>query len=149
MPGQFFGEKIFKRNINYCFYGFLCLNFPSSKLSWFALIFYQYQHLAKFVLIKTFVSLAIIFQNWPKIKQGLSNAQAQIVPRLKDFVCYIFASLFYLSKWEYLWNNEKGFLFYFESSFRSGDNQVLTFQIFKCYDIIKYLSMKHETHITE
>ena len=67
----------------------------------------------------------------------------------KDCVSYIFASLFYMCKWEVLWNKEKGFSFYFESSFRSWDNQILTFQIFKCYDDIKCLSMKHETDITE
>ena len=41
------------------------------------------------------------------------------------------------------------FLFHFKSSFRSWDNQILNFQIFKCYDVIKYLSMKHETHFIE
>ena len=39
-------------------------------------------------------------------------------------------------------------VFYFESSFRSWDNQILTFQTFKCHDVIKCTSMKHETHIT-
>ena len=37
------------------------------------------------------------------------------------------------------------FLFYFESFFRSWDNQILTFQIFKCHDVIKCLSMNQET----
>ena len=41
------------------------------------------------------------------------------------------------------------FLSYFESSFRSWDNQILTFQVLKCYDVTKCLSMKHETHFTE
>ena len=36
------------------------------------------------------------------------------------------------------------FLFYLKSSFRSWDNQVLNFQIFKCHNIIKCLSMKQE-----
>ena len=40
-------------------------------------------------------------------------------------------------------------LFHLESSFRSWDNQILTFQIFKFHDIIKCLSMKHETHFIE
>ena len=43
----------------------------------------------------------------------------------------------------------KCFLFHFESSFRSRDNQILTFQTFKSYDVIKCLSMKHETRIIE
>ena len=38
------------------------------------------------------------------------------------------------------------FLFHFESSFRSWDNQI---QIFKCHDVVKCLSIKHETHFTE
>ena len=41
------------------------------------------------------------------------------------------------------------FLFHFKSSFRSWDNQILTFQIFKYYDVIKCPSMKHQTHFTE
>ena len=64
-------------------------------------------------------------------------------------VRYIFASLFFISKIEHLWNKEEYFLFHLESSFCSWDNQILTFQIFKCHDIIKCLSMKHETHFTE
>ena len=46
-------------------------------------------------------------------------------------------------------------VFYFTSKaflsvhFRSLHNQILTFQIFKCHDVIKCLSMKHETHSTE
>ena len=43
----------------------------------------------------------------------------------------------------------KGFYFASKSSFRSGDNQILTFQMFKYYDVIKCLSTKHETHFTE
>ena len=41
------------------------------------------------------------------------------------------------------------FLFHLESSFRSSDNQILTFQIFKWHDVIKYPSMKHKTRFTE
>ena len=51
---------------------------------------------------------------------------------------YIFASLFCKSEGEHLWNKDC-FLFRFESSFRSWNNQIWTFQIFKCYDVIKYL----------
>ena len=35
----------------------------------------------------------------------------------------------------------KKFLFHFESSFHSWDNNILIFQIFKCHDVIKCLSM--------
>ena len=64
-------------------------------------------------------------------------------------VCYIITSLFCKSKGRHLWNKEKCFLFHFKSSFHSWDNQILTFQIFKCYDVIKCPSMKHQTHFTE
>ena len=57
-------------------------------------------------------------------------------------VCYIFASLCCIPKGEYLRNKEKCFLFHFESSSRSWDNQCLTFYIFKYHDVIKCPSMK-------
>ena len=62
---------------------------------------------------------------------------------------YNFASLFCKSKREDLRNKEKCLLFHFKSSFRSRVNQILTFHIFKCHDIIKCLHKKHETHFTE
>ena len=40
------------------------------------------------------------------------------------------------------------FLFHFKSSFHSWDNQILTFQIFECHDVIKCLSMTQETYFT-
>ena len=53
----------------------------------------------------------------------------------------------------FVWLKESAFetrknVFYF-TSFRSWDNQILIFETFKYYDVIKYLSMKHETHFTE
>ena len=54
-----------------------------------------------------------------------------------------------MSKKEHLWNNEKYFLFYFESSFCSWANQILNFEIFKCHGIITCLSIKHETHFSK
>ena len=68
---------------------------------------------------------------------------------IKGCVYYIFASLLFMSKREHLWNEEKCFLFHFKKSFHSWDNQILTFQIFKCHDVIKCLSMNHITHIIE
>ena len=47
--------------------------------------------------------------------------------KLKGCVCYIFASLFWMSKRGQLWSKEKCFLFHFESSPCSWDNQILTF----------------------
>ena len=46
---------------------------------------------------------------------------------LKGCVCYILAGLFGKSKREHLWNSEKCFLFHFKSSFRSRNNEILTF----------------------
>ena len=39
--------------------------------------------------------------------------------KIKGYVRYIFANLFFTSKREHLQNKEKYFLFHFESSFRS------------------------------
>ena len=44
---------------------------------------------------------------------------------------------------------KKSFLFHLESTFHSCDNQVLTFQIFKCHDIVECISMKQEIDFTE
>ena len=46
---------------------------------------------------------------------------------IKGCVCYIFASLFCMSKRKHLQNKGKCFLFHFKSSCRSWDNQLLTF----------------------
>ena len=63
--------------------------------------------------------------------------------KFKRRVYYIYASLFCLFKEEHLWN-KKCFSFTCESSFRSSDNQILTFHKFKCYDVIKCPGMKHK-----
>ena len=68
---------------------------------------------------------------------------------LKGCFHYIFASLFFMAKKSTFETRKNVFLFHFESSFRSRDNQILIFQIFKYYDVIKCLRMKHETHFTE
>ena len=41
------------------------------------------------------------------------------------------------------------FLFHFKSSFRSQENEILEFYIFKFHDVIKCLSIKQEIHFTE
>ena len=63
--------------------------------------------------------------------------------KIKGCVRYIFAILFFMFKRKHLWNKEECFSLHLESSFCSWDNQMLTFQIFKCP------SMKHKTHFTE
>ena len=64
---------------------------------------------------------------------------------INDCVHYIFAGLFFMTKREHSWSKEEVFLFQLESSFRSWDNQILYFEIFKCYDVIK---CQHETRNT-
>ena len=61
---------------------------------------------------------------------------------LKGCICYIFVSLLFKSKGEHLGNKEKCFLFHPKSSFRSRQNQILEFKIFKFLDVIKCLSIK-------
>ena len=67
----------------------------------------------------------------------------------KGFASYIFTTSFFKSKREHLSNKEKCFLFHFKSSFRSRENQILEFTIFKFHDVIKCLSIKQEIHFTE
>ena len=67
---------------------------------------------------------------------------------IKVCVRYIFASLFFKSKIEHLWNLKKCYLFSFESSFRSRENQILEFKIFKFHDVIKCLIIK-QIYFTE
>ena len=68
---------------------------------------------------------------------------------LKVVSATFLANLFCMPKRQHLWNKEKYFLFHFESSFCSRDNQILTFQVFKCHEVIKCLGMKHKTYIDE
>ena len=59
----------------------------------------------------------------------------------------MFASLLRKSKSKHWGNKDKWFLLHFDSSFYSWDNQILTFEISVCDDIIKSPSMntKHKT----
>ena len=41
------------------------------------------------------------------------------------------------------------FLFHFKGFSRSGENEILEFQIFKFHDVIKCLSIKQEIQFTE
>ena len=43
IPGHFFQNQIFKRNINDCYCNFLCLSFPPSKFFQFAFNIYQFE----------------------------------------------------------------------------------------------------------
>ena len=55
------------------------------------------------------------------------NVLVKQFPHLKGCVRYILASLFFKPKREHLSNYEKYILFYFKSSFRFGENQILEF----------------------
>ena len=59
-------------------------------------------------------------------------------------VCYISASLYFKSKREYLSKQQQCFPFHFKTSFRSRENQILEFYVFKFHDVIKCLSIKQE-----
>ena len=64
---------------------------------------------------------------------------------LKKLVILEFKGWICMPKRQHMWNKEKLFLFHFENYVHSWDNQILTFQIFKCHDVIKCLMPKHET----
>ena len=72
-----------------------------------------------------------------------------ILQKLKDCVCYTFASLFFKTKKEHLWNREKCILFHLKNSFRFWDNQSLEFRIFNFHNIITCQSRKQEIHFTK
>ena len=84
------------------------------------------------------------FLLWSFKQARNKNTLVQIF--FKGCVCYIFASLFFMSKWEQLWNKEKHFLFHFKSFFRFRDNQIFNFsdiQLSWCDQM-----PKHETRST-
>ena len=62
-----------------------------------------------------------------KIMLIVSNKYKKQCLKVKGCVRYSFAGLFCKSKREYYQNKEKCFLFHFENSSRSWDNQLLTF----------------------
>ena len=88
------------------------------------------------------------------IKQGsciaYPNQKIYIFEKFLRVVSAIFVLvLFFKSKRNHLSNQEKCFLFHFKRSFRSRENQILEFYIFKFHDVIKCLSIKQEIHFTE
>ena len=57
---------------------------------------------------------------WTSMKKPIQN-------KVKGCTHYIFASLFFKSKKEHLWNLKKCFLFHFKNSFCSRENHILIF----------------------
>ena len=86
-------------------------------------------------------------KNIPNLKEKCVIDHLYCIRFIKCCVCYIFARLFCMSKREDLWNKEKSFSTHFKSSLHYWHNQILTFWIFRCHEIIKCLSMKLEKHI--
>ena len=76
-----------------------------------------------FIILNSVKWVPAIFGNFV----ARSNISSLWLFSVKDCVRYIFASLFCMSKGEHLWKKGKCFLFSFESSFRSWDNQIITF----------------------
>ena len=64
-------------------------------------------------------------------------------------VHYIFANLFFGLNQSTCQIKKNVFLFHLETSFRSWENQILEFYIFKFHGVIKCLSIKQEIHFTE
>ena len=61
-----------------------------------------------------------------------------------------FVLVYFLSLIESTCQTRKNvFLFDFKTSFRSRENQILEFYIFKFHDVIKCPSIKQEIHFTE
>ena len=66
-----------------------------------------------------------------------------------EFVSATFLLVCFLSLKESTWEKRKKKLFHFKSSFRSRENQILGFKVFKFHDVIKCLSIKQGIHFTE
>ena len=75
----------------------------------------------------------------------ISSFEMEVEFLTKKLVILEFKGWICMPKREHMWNKEKLFLFHFRNSVHSWDNQILTFQIFKCHDFIKCLMPKHET----
>ena len=79
----------------------------------------------------------------------LHYAKQRVFVILKVVSATFLLVCFFRSKQEYLSNYGKCFLFHFKSSFRSRENQILEFYIFKFHDVIKCLSIKQEMYFNE
>ena len=73
------------------------------------------------------------------------DSEVDILSFLKVVSATLLLVLFCMCKREHLWNKKKCFLLHLESSFCSGDNQILTFQIFKSW---RHQMYRHEIRNT-
>ena len=110
-------------------------------IAWFETCGYLDIPIPFFVWNNGLVVKVLDSQSSPGVFSSKWNEQKMVITdseKLKGCVGYIFASLFYKSKREHK-NKDICFSFHFESSFRSWDNQILYFQIFRYHDVIKCL----------
>lgn len=68
--------------------------------------------------------------------------------KLKGCGLYVFTGLFCMPKREHVWNKENGFYVTSKALLVLKIIRFLIVQKFRCRDVIKCLSIKHETHFT-
>ena len=102
---------------------YTCLNWKlQSSLQW--LLYSRWKHVIQFQF-KTFNEINDNNKNKTPVQNTSYINYLLCLETFKGCVCHIFGSLFSMSIRENLQNKEKCFLFYFESSSRSWDNQIL------------------------
>ena len=124
------------KGIKYCLQR-LCMNICSNR--WLNHMWF---------LVKYFIPIGLWISN-AELGKGLRDLKITFFKGcvyifLCLHYCYIFASLFCKSKREHFWNKVKCFLFRFEFSFRSWDNQIQTFTQMSW----QHQMPKHETRST-
>ena len=110
----------------------------------FYIFFQKYYFLSLFNPFLTNVPLMQKPGSWFLLAKCLKNTCGR-GDQIDDLHFYLkAASLFFKPKRKHLSNQDKCFLFHYKSSFRSRENQILEFQIFKFHDI-KCLSITRNT----
>ena len=108
------------------------------------IFFQKYYFLSLFNPFLTNVPLMQKPGSWFLLAKCLKNTCGR-GDQIDDLHFYLkAASLFFKAKRKHLSNQDKCFLFHYKSSFRSRENQILEFQIFKFHDI-KCLSITRNT----
>ena len=117
-----------------CIFGERCFHHFWQKVCWVSVIYTLFQHTfcrlwtGTCLLVKYYIRPTRIFVIfWVNfgcvcVRFNLINFSIFLYFYFKGCVRYMLASLFCMSKREYLWIEEKCFLFHFKSSFHSWDN---------------------------